>query len=80
MPSLSQLPSDLSRDKFVKALTRLGFSVDKRGGDGSHYKIICPNQKIFTVQYKLHRKMLYKILKEIESYSGITWNDIKKKL
>lgn len=80
MPSLSDLPSDLNRDKLTKALVRLGFAIDKRGGDGSHYKIICPNQKIVTLQYKLSKQMLRVILKEIEQYSGITWEQIRKEL
>lgn len=80
MPSHNDLPSDLSREKLAKALIRLGFEVDKRGGDGSHYKIICANQKSVTLQYKLHKQMLKVVLKEIEKYSGVTWTEIKKKL
>lgn len=80
MPSLSQLPSDLNRNKLIKALIRLGFRLDKTGGEGSHYKIICPNEKTVTIQYKLHKVMLKKALEEIERYSGITWEQIKKKL
>lgn len=81
MPSLSELPSDLKRKKLMKALIRLGFEIDETGGNGSHYKVIWPNnQKCVTVQYKLNKMMLYVILKEIEKYSGITWKDIKSKL
>lgn len=80
MPSHNDLPSDLSRKKLSKALVRLGFEVDKRGGDGSHYKVICPNQKVVTLQYKLHKQILKVILKEIERYSGVTWEQIKKEL
>jgi len=49
MPSHNDLPSDLSRKKLSKALVRLGFEVDKRGGDGSHYNlmsIIFPREAI----------------------------------
>ena len=80
MPSLSKLPSDLNRKKLIKALIRLGFRLDKSGGDGSHYKIICPNEKTITVQYKLHKIMLKKVLEEIECYSGVTWEQIKREL
>lgn len=80
MPSLSELPSDLNREKFTKSLNKLGFEIDKRGGNGSHYKIVCPNQKIVIVQHKLHKHMLMTVLKEIERYSGVTWDQIKKKL
>jgi len=40
MPSLSELPGEIKRKKFIKALLRLGFIIDTRGGDGSHYKAI----------------------------------------
>ena len=80
MPSLSELPGDLKRNKLTKALKRLGFEIDTIGGKGSHYKIICPNQKTLTVQYNLDKKMLLVVLKEIEKYSGITWKQIKKYL
>ena len=80
MPSLSELPGDLKRNKLTKALKRLGFEIDTIGGKGSHYKIICPNQKTLTVQYNLDKKMLLVVLKEIEKYSGITWKQIKKNL
>ena len=80
MPSLSELPSDLGRNKLIRALIRLGFRVDKTGGDGSHYKVICPNEKVVVIQYKLHKIMLREVLKEIEKYSGVKWGQIKKKL
>jgi len=80
MPSLSELPGEIKRKKLTKALIRLGFEIDKRGGDGSHYKITCPNKKIITLPQKISKNVLYYILKEIESYSGITWNEIKDKL
>jgi len=38
MPSLSELPSDLNRNKLIRALIRLGFRVDKTGGEGSEIK------------------------------------------
>ena len=80
MPSLNELPSDIKRKKLTKALKRLGFSIDTIGGKGSHYKIVCPNEKTITLPNNLHKKMLLIILKEIEEYSGITWEQIKKQL
>lgn len=53
MPSLSELPGEIKRKKLTKALLRLGFIIDKRGGDGSHYKIICQNQKTITLPQKI---------------------------
>ena len=38
MPSLSELPGEIKRKKFIRGLQRLGFIIDKTGGDGSHYK------------------------------------------
>ena len=80
MPSLSELPGDLKRNKLTKALKRLGFEIDTIGGKGSHYKIICPNQKTLTVQHNLDKKMFLVVLKEIEKYSGIAWKQVKKYL
>lgn len=81
MPSRSQLPGELNRRKFVKALERLGFEANYAGGDGSHCKILWPaNQKCFTLQSKLRKDVLYYILKEIEKISGVTWEDINKEL
>jgi len=81
MPSLSELPGEIKRKKFIKALLRLGFIIDTRGGDGSHYKAIWPKtQKSVTIQSKLRKDVLYYLLKEIEQYSGVTWEEIKKEL
>ena len=80
MPSLSELPGEIKRKKLTKALLRLGFVIDKRGGDGSHYKIICQNQKTITLPQKISKNVLYYILKEIKEYSCITWDQIKEKL
>ena len=81
MPSLSELPGEIKRKKFTKALKRLGFIIDKSGGDGSHYKITWPEtQKSITLQAKMRKDVLHYILKEIEEYSGVTWNDIRKEL
>lgn len=81
MPSRSQLPGEIKRKKFIKALVRLGFEFNRSGGDGSHYKVTWPKtQKSVTMQYQLRKDVLYYLLKEIEEISGVTWNDIQKKL
>lgn len=81
MPSLSELPGEIKRKKFTKALMRLGFVINKTGGDGSHYKAIwSKNGKAVVIQSKLRKDVLYYLLKEIEQISGITWEDIKNNL
>jgi len=81
MPSLSELPGEIKRRKFIRALAHLGFIIDKTGGAGSHYKVTWPHtQKSVTLQAELRKDVLYYILKEIEQYSGVTWEDIKKEL
>jgi predicted RNA binding protein YcfA (HicA-like mRNA interferase family) len=78
MPSLSELPGEIKRNKFIRALQRLGFIIDKSGGEGSHYKVTWPKtQKSITIQSKLRKDVLYYLLKEIEQYSGVTWDNIK---
>jgi len=60
---------------------RLGFIIDESGGDGSHCKATWPpTQKCIIIQQRLDKDVLYYILKEIETHSGITWDDIKNKL
>jgi len=81
MPSLSELPGEIKRKKFIRALQRLGFIIDKTGGAGSHYKITWPRtQKSVTLQSELRKDVLYYLLKEIERHSGVTWEEIKKEL
>jgi len=81
MPSLSELPDGIHRSKFLKALERLGFTVNMTGGKGSHCKVECPkNGKILTVKDNMRKDTLYYLLKEIERYTGITWEEIKRKL
>ncbi len=80
MPSLSELPGDIKRKKFTKALERLGFVINWTGGKGDHCKAIWKNGKAFTIQCKLRKDVLSYLLKEIELISGITWEDIKNKL
>lgn len=81
MPSLSELPSDINRAKFTRALIRLGFMFNKVGGKGSHSKIEWPlTRKSVTVIDKMRKDTLYYLLKEIEEISGITWEKIKKEM
>jgi predicted RNA binding protein YcfA (HicA-like mRNA interferase family) len=81
MPSLSQLPGEIKRKKLTKALTRLGFVIDEKGGNGSHFKALWPrNQKSVTLPQDISKYTLYYLLKEIEITSGITWEDIQKEL
>ena len=81
MPPRSQLPGEIKRKKFIKALERLDFIIDTRGGSGSHIKATWPRtQKAVTLPSRLTKNVLYYLLKEIEACSGITWKDIKKVL
>ncbi len=81
MPSLSQLPGDIKRKKLTKALTRLGFVIDEKGGDGSHYKALWPKtQKSITIPQEISKYTLYYLLKEIEMAAGLKWEDIKNEL
>jgi len=81
MPSLSQLPGNIKRKKLTKALIRLGFIIDEKGGDGSHYKALWPkSQKSITIPQEINKYTLLYLLKEIEAASGITWDDIKNEL
>ena len=81
MPSLSELPSDINRNKFAKALKRLGFIIDKTGGKGSHWKAEWPrNGKCITIKDKMRKDTLYYLLKDIKLISGITWERIKSKM
>ena len=81
MPSRSELPGDLSRRKFLAALRRLGFKINTIGGKGDHMKVVWPKtQKSVTVIRDLRKDVLYYLLKEIESISGITWDKIRGNL
>ncbi len=81
MPSLSQLPGEIKRKKLTKALTRLGFVINEKGGDGSHCKALWPpTQKSVTIPQDINKYTLYYLLKEIETASHITWEDIQQQL
>lgn len=81
MPSRSELPGNIPRRKFLRALKRLGFEINTVGGKGSHVKIVWPiTQKSITVTDDLRKDVLYYLLNEIENISGVTWEQIKKEL
>lgn len=81
MPSRSELPGDISRKKFLNALRRLGFEISMVGGKGDHVKVVWPRtQKSITVDADLRKDVLYYLLKEVESVSGVTWEQIKAEL
>ncbi|MEK7516283.1 MAG: type II toxin-antitoxin system HicA family toxin [Patescibacteria group bacterium] len=81
MPSRSELPGSLSQKKFLNALRRLGFVIKPVGGKGDHIKILWPRtQKSVSVDTDLRKDVLYYLLKEIETISGITWGEIQKEL
>ncbi len=81
MPSLSQLPDKLKRNKLTRALTHLGFEISTKGGKGSHFKAAYIfNQKSITILFDLRKDVLYYVLKEIEIQTGITWYQIKNYL
>ena len=80
MPSRSELPGEIKRRKFLKALMRVGFDIDVTGGSGSHYKATWPrNQKSVTIPSELRKDVLQYVLKAIEEVSGITWETIREK-
>lgn len=83
MPSHNDLPGEINRDRFIRAIQKAGFVVNKAGGNGSHYKATWPlTQKSLTIEYKLPKQTLRYVLKEIEEYSNgrVTWDVIKKLL
>ena len=81
MSSLSDIPDGITRDRFLKALIKLGWIVDKSGGNGSHYKATWPrSQKSIIIQYHFRKDVLYHILKGVTVISGHTLDDIKEKL
>jgi len=84
MPPLSSLPGHIRYNKFLKALSRLGFVIDKSGGDGSHVLAEYKNHKSITIPYypKLPKEVLYYLLKEIENITKeeVTWELINKEL
>ncbi len=83
MPSLSELPSDIKRPKLIRALSRVGFDISTRGGNGTHYKATWPvTQKAFSIPIRLDKQTLYYLLKEIQIVTGgqVDWDTIKNNL
>lgn len=81
MPSLKYLPGTLPQKKLTIALEKLGFTINKTGGKGSHYKATHKiTQKSITIRQRLNKVVLLYLLKEIEKISGVSWKDIKEKL
>jgi hypothetical protein len=81
MPSRSELPGFVSRQKFLKAVVKLGFEINYKGGRGDHVKIIWSHtQKSITVDLDLRKDVLYYLLKQIEQVSGVTWEQIRELL
>lgn len=74
------LPGDLDVKKLVRALVRLGFIINEKGGKGSHVKAIWRNEKMVIVQRNLYKQALRHLIREIEEVSGVTWEEIKKQL
>jgi len=81
MPSLSKLPDNLKRKKLCRALERLGFEINTKGGNGSHIKAICiRNQKVVIIPEPLKKHVLYYVLKQLQQIGGVTWKDIQEYL
>lgn len=80
MPAISKL-RDINRGELIRALSRLGVSVSKRGGKGDHYKVTFKNQKSMPIDNFKCKIQLKYIVDEIEALScNITWEDIEKEL
>lgn len=84
MPPLSQLPGTIPRNKFLKALQRVGFLIDVSGGDGSHIMAHWPptNKSVTIAHQMIPKQALKYILKEIETVTvgRVTWDVMKKEL
>lgn len=83
MPSRSELPGEIKRPQFLRALARLGFEINASGGNGSHYKALWPQtQKSVTIKQQLPKPVLHYLLKEIEVITNgvVTWERIKENL
>ena len=84
MPPLSQLPGNIPRKKFLKALARIGFIIETSGGQGSHIMVLWPStQKSVTIPHEhIPKQVLKYLLKEIEvvTREAVTWEKIQKEL
>jgi len=83
MPSHNEIPGHIKRSKFLKALKRIGFKIDKTGGKGSHILAIWPpTGKQITIQQDLRKDVLRSIIKSIIiiTKGQVVWDDIRKEL
>ncbi len=84
MPPLSELPGDVPRDRFLRALRRVGFTIDVSGGNGDHVMATWPTtNKSLAVPHRMIPKQVLKyLLKEIEAVtlSRVSWEVIRKEL
>jgi len=75
-----ELPSDFRQRKVLKAFKRLGFVIDKKGGKGSHCKIIWPEtNKSITIPKRIDKCVMRYILKEVADRTGISQEQFMKK-
>lgn len=72
--------TDLTQKQWLKAIKKLGLTIEKNKGKGSHARVLNPkNSKFTTIPYKTHKFIslgLYKILLEW----GFDENEIDKAL
>lgn len=61
------LPSDISQRRLARAFEKAGFTVNTKGGKGSHCKLIDPKTKKFiTLQSNIFKQVLKDKLKQAE--------------
>ena len=78
MSPLNEIPDGITRDRFLRALVRLGWEISKIGGKGSHYRATWPkSQKSMTIQYDFRKDVLRRIVKAMTAISGQTWDDVR---
>ena len=81
MPSRSELPGSVKKRKFIKALEKNGFRINKKGGKGGHFKATYKNEKAITLpSSNLEKYQLYYIVQEIERVTDVEWRDLKRYL
>ncbi|KKT21065.1 MAG: hypothetical protein UW06_C0045G0004 [Parcubacteria group bacterium GW2011_GWE1_43_8] len=80
MSSHNEIPDGITRDRFLRALKRLGWNISKIGGKGSHYMATWPRtKKSITIQYDFRKDVLRRIIKAMTTISGQTWDDVRHK-
>lgn len=65
-----RLPSDLPRAKVLRALGRLGFALDREGGEHSIYKHADDPRRIMTIPR--HARIKRQLLRGILAGAGVT--------